>query len=320
MTFAQLRSFATVARLGSVTASARELGVSAPAVSRAIAALRRELGDQLLVPYERGVRLTPGGSRLAATASEILALAEDARRAVEEASGESLRVRVAVTSDVAEYVAAPLADAFTGRAQPAEVSIRVASPASFAALLRDRAVDVTLGPQTEHAGDLDAVAFLRYRLIVVAAPGHPLAGRRQIPAAALAGERWLAGASDAGPDTPVGSVLAAHGLAPDDVRAAPSHAAAVIAAEAGRGVMLAVAHTVLDELRRATLVRLDVRGTPLDELWYATALGPAHRSAAAAALLRFIVTAEATQAILSRNGEVPAGRFRSPVYVTLWHA
>ncbi len=47
MTLAQLRSFVTVARLGSVKAAARALGVSEPAVSGAVGALRRELGDEL---------------------------------------------------------------------------------------------------------------------------------------------------------------------------------------------------------------------------------------------------------------------------------
>jgi len=161
--------------------------------------------------------------------------------------------------------------------------------------------------------------FLRYRLIVVAAPSHRLVGRRNLPAASLAGERWLVGPSDAGPGAPVGRFLAAHSIEPEELRASPSHAAAAIATETDRGVMLAVAHTVLDELRRGTLVRLDVRGTPVEELWHVTTLAPDRCSAAASALRGFIVTPEATQAILTRRGEVPASRFRSPVHVTLWH-
>jgi len=49
MTLGQLRSFATVARLGSVKAAAFELSVSEPAVSEAVTALRRDLGDELFV-------------------------------------------------------------------------------------------------------------------------------------------------------------------------------------------------------------------------------------------------------------------------------
>ena len=82
LTFAQLQAFATTARLGSVGAAADELGVSQPAVSGAIAALRRDLGDALFTRTEGGVTLTPGGTRLASVAAEILWLAERARRTV----------------------------------------------------------------------------------------------------------------------------------------------------------------------------------------------------------------------------------------------
>ena len=65
MTLAQLQSFVLVARLGSVKAAAAELDVTEPAVSVAVGALRRELGDNLFVRDGRGIALTPGGRRLA---------------------------------------------------------------------------------------------------------------------------------------------------------------------------------------------------------------------------------------------------------------
>ena len=80
MTFAQLRSFSEVARLGSVTGAAHALGVTEPAVSSAVGALRRELGDDLFVREHNRIHLTPGGERLASVAAEILLLAETARR------------------------------------------------------------------------------------------------------------------------------------------------------------------------------------------------------------------------------------------------
>src|SRR3954471_1030227 len=55
MTLAQLQSFVLVARHGSVKAAAAELEVTEPAVSVAVAALRRELGDELFVREGRGI-------------------------------------------------------------------------------------------------------------------------------------------------------------------------------------------------------------------------------------------------------------------------
>jgi LysR family transcriptional regulator, low CO2-responsive transcriptional regulator len=89
MTLAQLQSFVLVARHGSVKAAAAELGVTEPAVSVAVGALRKELGDDLFIRSGRGIALTAGGRRLAALAGEILSLAEQARRSVHDSPGQS---------------------------------------------------------------------------------------------------------------------------------------------------------------------------------------------------------------------------------------
>jgi LysR family transcriptional regulator, low CO2-responsive transcriptional regulator len=317
LTLAQLHSFVTVARLGSVKAAAEALSVSEPAVSGAVAALRRDLGDELFVRAGGGIVLTPGGRQLAALAAEMVGLADRARRVVREARGEATLLRVAATATVGEYVAAPLLDAFTRRARHVEISLGVEPAAGFAQLLTERRADVTLGPRaaTDASLGLESVPFLRYRLVVVAGRRHPLSGRRSIPPTVLAGERWLVGAG--GAEGQLEDFFGRHGLEPE-LRAFPSHAAALAAVAAGQGLSLAVAHTVLDELRRGTLVSLDVPGTPFDGLWHATTLGKDRRSPAAWSLRRFVTTPEATQAMLARSSGVPAGRFRPAVYVTLW--
>ena len=290
MTFAQLRAFATVARLGSVTEAARSLGVSEPAVSAQVAALRRDLGDALFVRNGAGIKLTSGGERLAAACAEILGLADRARREVREA--ERPLLRLAVTSSVAEVVSAPLLDAFTRRRPNVEVAQEIADASAFAALLSDRRADVVLGPAVSQA----SVPFLRCRLVAVAARTG-------------AANRWLAG--------PGGEArVLRHVGRGADVRVFPSEAAAAEAAAEGQGAMLAIAHTVVEPLRRGTLARLDL--PPAEEIWFATALDEQRRSPAASSLLAFITTPDATSAMIARPGGVPAGRFRPPVYVTIW--
>jgi DNA-binding transcriptional LysR family regulator len=316
VTFAQLRSFATVARMGSVSAAADALGVTEPAVSAAVAALRRDLGDALFIRAGAGIRLTPGGERLAAAAAEIIGLEDRLRREVGEARGERGLLRLAVSATVAEYVSAPLLDAFTRRWPTLEVAQEVAAPEDFAALLSDRRADVALGPASAPAPGVDAIAFLRYKLVVVAGPRHRLAGRHDLPLAALRGERWLTGPSSA----ELAGFFAERGLPAPEPGVFATEAAAHAAAAAGQGVMLAIAHTVLEPLRRGALARLDVRGTPREALWHAATLVGDRRSPVADALRRFVTTPDATQAIVARPGGVPAGRFRPPVYVTIWSA
>jgi LysR family transcriptional regulator, low CO2-responsive transcriptional regulator len=316
VTFTQLRAFATVARVGSLSAAARVLGVSEPAVSSAVASLRRDLGDPLFVRARGGVRLTPGGERLAAAAAEILGLEDRMRREVREARGEHGVLRLAVSAPVAEYVSAPLLDAFTRRWPRLEVAQEVAAPEDFGALLADRRADVVLGPAPPPGPGIEAVPFLRYKLIVVCGPGHRLASERDLTLAALQRERWLVGPAHGD----LARLVGERGLPEPELGAFATEAAAQAAAAAGEGLTLAIAHTVIDPLRRGSLVRLDVAGTPGDGMWHAATLGAERSSPEAGALRRFVTTPEATQAIVARPGGVPAGRFRPPVYVTIWSA
>ncbi len=321
MTLAQLQSFVLVARLGSVKAAAAELQVTEPAVSVAVAALRKELGDELFVRDGRGIALTEGGRRLAALAGEILGLAEQARRSVQDSPGRARRIQVAATNLVAEHVG-PLLDAFTKRSDAVEIAIEETSGGAVADLLERRQADIVLGPPpaAERATTIASVPFLRCRLVIVAAPGHPLAGRREIPPAALASERWLLGPPDLDPTTGTGLFFARNGLDPLDLSAYTSHAAAIAAAGAGEGIVLTLVHSVLDEVRRRALVRLDVRGTPTVELWHASTLGLGRALPAALALQRFATTTEATQAMSNGRAGTTSARLRPAVHVTLWRS
>ena len=319
MTLAQLQSFVLVARLGSVKGAAAELGVTEPAVSVAVAALRKELGDELFVREGRGIALTAGGRRLAALASEILGLAEQARRSVQDSPGQPRLMQVAVTNVVAEHVG-PVIDAFTARDPGLEVAIDTVAGASMAELLEHRRADIALGPAPppERAATVASVPFLRCRLIVVAAPGHRLASRSDIPPAELAGERWLLGPPELDPTTGAGLLFARAGLQPAEMVGYTSHAAAVAAAAAGDGVVLTLAHTVIEELRRRALIRIDLRGTPMLEMWHASTLGFGRALPAALALQRFATSPEATQAISTGRAGTASSRARPRPHVTLW--
>ena len=59
----RLRVFERVARLGSFTAAAKELGVSQPAVSQHIAEIEKFTGVKLFDRVRGGIELSPQGRR-----------------------------------------------------------------------------------------------------------------------------------------------------------------------------------------------------------------------------------------------------------------
>ena len=317
MTLTQLEAFVLVARFGSVTAAARTLGVSEPAVSGALAALRQQLGDPLVERGPQGMTLTAGGRRLVPIASQMIALAAEAEEAIRQAQGAPDRLRVVATSTASESVAPGLLAAFGARVGAIDVTLGMASSDEIPALLQERLADVALGPHVTTV-DLESVPLFRYRLLFVAAPDHPLATAGRLPARALASQAWLVAADATDPASPVGRLLERLAVPEQNVSVFASQAAAWAAAADGKGVAPAIAHLISNELGRRALVTLDVEGTPVDLLWYATMLVPSRRSAAAAALARFMTTPDATHAMHAPASGVPPSRFRPPVYVTLW--
>jgi DNA-binding transcriptional LysR family regulator len=79
--FHAIQTFVKVAESGGFAAAARELAMSPPAVTRAVATLEEYLGTRLFVRTTRSVRLTEAGSRFLQDGKRILSDLEEAEEA-----------------------------------------------------------------------------------------------------------------------------------------------------------------------------------------------------------------------------------------------
>jgi len=319
MTLTQLNAFVLVARLGSVTAAASALGVSEPAVSQALTALRQHLGDQLITRGPGGMTLTPGGSRLLATASQIVVLGAEAHAAVRAAQGAPEQLRIVATSTFAEFVAGPLVEAFTRRFPGSvEVSTGVAASGEQAVLVANRLADLAFGDGAfgdgsagEQTMPVISEPIFKYRVVAVTAgQSRPRGPARQW--------RWLVDPAGTDPGSEIGKLLGQLGVPESNIGVFPSQTAAWAAAADGAGVAPAIEHLVSQQLSRGELSLVDVPGLPVEACWYATLLERQHRSTAASAMRRFLGTPEAMQLMRSPGVGVSPSRFRPPVYVTIW--
>ena len=316
MTLTQLNAFVLVARLGSVRAAASALGVSESAVSQAITALRQDLGDQLITRSQAGMTLTPGGTRLLGTASQIVMLGAEAHAAVRAAQGAPEQLRVVATSTFAEFVAGPLMEAFRRRfAGAVEVTTGVAASGEQAVLIANRLADVAFGPGVtgEHEMPIVSEPIFKYRLVVVGRGEHASAAAR--PGRQW---RWLVDPSGTDPGSETARLLRRLGIADSNIGVFQSQTAAWAAAADGAGVAPAIEHLVSHQLRRGELSLVDMPGFPVEECWHVTLLERERRSTAASALRRFLGTPEAMQLMRSPAAGVPPSRFKPPVYVTIW--
>jgi LysR family transcriptional regulator, low CO2-responsive transcriptional regulator len=314
MTLTQLNAFVLVARLGSVRAAAGALGVSESAVSQAITALRQDLGDQLITRSQVGMTLTPGGTRLLGTATQIVVLGAEAHAAVRAAQGAPEQLRIVATSTFAEFVAGPLMEAFRRRfAGAVEVTTGVAASGEQAVLVANRLADVAFGPGGAAEDEMPIVSepIFKYRLAVVASGSWRARG----PARQW---RWLVDPSGADPGSETARLLERLAVPDENIGVFQSQTAAWAAAADGVGVAPAIEHLVSHQLRRGELSLVDLPGVPAEECWFATMLERERRGAAASALRRFLGTPEAMRLMRSPAAGVPPSRFKPPVYVTIW--
>lgn len=319
VTLNQLKVFVLVVRLGSLRAAANALGVSEPAVSQAITALRQSLGDQLITRNAAGIELTVAGQRIVGLASQMVNLAAEAEAAVRHAQGGLELLRVLSSATPGESVVPALLQAFMSRAGRVEATLGIGATNEMSALLQERLADVAIGPRLAgpHALGVVSEPLMRYRLSVVARAGHPLAATAGVPLRRLADADWLVDSSATDPESDSGRLLRHIGVAESRLSICANQQAAWAAAASGHGVAFAVEHLFALE-PRGDLVVLPIGGTPVESLWYVNMLSADRRPSAASQLHRFLSTPDAMHAMVRADGRVPASRFKPPVYVTIW--
>lgn len=320
MTPTQLRAYAAIVRLGSFKLAAEELEVSESAISFHVAQLRKELGDRLVTRQATGLAFTPGGLRLASRAAELLGLQVRTIEEVSSAASGRRLLRIAASALFGEYAAPGLIELFASRAADLDVELSLHQPTAFTELLLNRSADVAIGPVSEELPDsLEAQAVMHYRLVLVVAPTHPLAGRT-VSAAAARGHDWFVGPSAASGLGVVPEILRVVGVPEERQRIFQSQAAATEEATRGQGITPALSFAVAKELSAGRLARVDIPDLSLEASWHllrTARTGPPLPGDPVDELARFVATPRAIQAMVRGTG-VTSGRFRPAVHVTLW--
>ncbi|WP_220090823.1 LysR family transcriptional regulator, partial [Micromonospora noduli] len=164
MEIREMRSFVAVAEEGSLSAAARRLHVSQPALSQSMNALERQLGVQLLIRGSTGVQTTEAGMTLLDEARAVLARHDQAVTAVaRHTSGGDSVLRLGIPLELpTDLLSRPLAD-LSATYPDTRVQARHMSTTAQVAALRAGGLDVGLVRERPIGPDLDAVLVVEDR-------------------------------------------------------------------------------------------------------------------------------------------------------------
>ena len=184
-----LRDLAEIDRTGSFTAAAKALFVSQPALSRAMRKLEDELGVPLFDRSSARTALSPLGRLAAEHARLALAAIDGMVAAVREADRARRVLRYGAIAPAPTWTLAPLlAQAMPGR--QAEGVVFETEDEILRELEAGR-IEAAVLLRTPPGPAWRGRAFLRERLGVMLPPVHPLARRRTVSFADLAGETFV---------------------------------------------------------------------------------------------------------------------------------
>jgi len=273
LTLGQLRTFLAVASTGSVRAAAEQLVVTQPAVSSALAAVRKQVGVALVARDGRGLRLTPAGEALAERARAALALLDEAVAAARgEADPDRGRLRLAAVTTAGEHLAPPLLASFLAGHPEVSVSLEVGNRRRVVDLLSHHEVDLAIGGRPPPGAV--TLAVRANHLVVVAAPhDRGSGGRRRGPAARAVGElelataTWLLREPGSGTRATAEALLDGLGLSPR-ILTLGSNGAVVESVRIGLGVTLISADAVAGDLAAGGLEEWQHPGLPIERPWH----------------------------------------------------
>lgn len=216
VTLRELRLLLAVARAGSILKAAEDIGLTQPAVSRAVGDLEQTIGTRLFDRTNRGVEPTPQGRILLDRARCMF---DEMRLAIEEidalSDATAGEVRIGGTPAMCGGLLAH-AVLLVGASRPAvRHQIEEMEAARLAAAVRARNLDLALGrePAVQADGEIAFEHLFDDRLFVVSGIRHPLATRRKVSAEYLADQRWLLPAPETETYRQITSALRRHCVA-----------------------------------------------------------------------------------------------------------
>ena len=182
MNFAQLKAFQAVANHGSITRAAQLLKVSQPAVSKHLKKLEQDYGVRLVERSAGAAELTDAGSALLRHVNAILLHLDEAKTELKSSknSTRSDSLKVAGSYAASALLLPSLLVNFKNQHRDAAIILRTGTTREVKSMLLNSTVEIALLNELPVNPDLASEPFRKEKLVVFAAPNHPLARKKRL--------------------------------------------------------------------------------------------------------------------------------------------
>jgi LysR family transcriptional regulator for metE and metH len=268
LTIRQLRALSTVEKTRSVTAAAKQLHLTQPAVTLQLRNLQELAGLPLIQRTGDGMLLTDAGREVLALGERIEAAIASCETSLEMMAGKTAgRISIGAVSTAKYFV--PFAISGFSRLHPKlDITLTIGNRQEISAALRGYDLDFAIMGRPPIDIDMNVHLIGDHPHVIIAPTAHRLARKPHMKLADLAGETFLMREPGSGTRGLMEQLFEQAGVHPNIGMAMSSNETIKQAVIAGLGIAFISAHTVATELDERRLVTLDVAGLPVVRQWF----------------------------------------------------
>src|SRR5450755_844816 len=186
-----IEGFVETAVRGNLSHAAAAMFVNQPTLTARLQTLERELGETLFIRTRRGMRLTEAGRAFLPFAQRALRALREGRQAVEDVQSATVgHLVIGASPAVSTYALPDVMQRFAAAHPGVQISVRTGHSEDVLAMVVREEVQLGLMRAIAHP-DVELTPFFEEELVLVVAPGHPLAGRRAVRPEELAAEMLI---------------------------------------------------------------------------------------------------------------------------------
>ena len=198
MKLSQLKGFISICECGSVTAAAESLHISQPSLSVMIQELEAEFGLLLFSRGKRRLILTDEGKEFLQNAIEIVSRTEKLEERMKWLGRNTKNIRLGVPSMASVFLYSKLIAAFNEKYPFIRVEMSETGGREAEQLVREGRLDMAILNYVNELPDLFTFTpIMETTLMGCVAPGHPLAGKKDVTIEMLKDERLILFGRDA---------------------------------------------------------------------------------------------------------------------------
>ena len=266
-----LRLVATIAEHGSMTAAARVLNLTQPALSHQLREVESRLRAPLFVRTTRRMVLTPAGAQLAEVARNVLTQVETFERQARDGDFATARgtVRMATQCYTAYHWLPTVLRSFHNRWPNIDLRVVAEHTSSPITALREGLLDLAIVYTPTSDRRIDLRPLFDDELVVVLPPDHKLAGRGAITPAALRGEHIFVYTSADRENGVVRDILDPAGVSPSKITHIQLTEAIIELVAAGLGVAVLAEWAVAPAVRAGAVKTARIGKQGFSRTWYA---------------------------------------------------